>query len=210
MTINQSRDPLLYILQPDISYPKADMQQTYVTKKKLMEEEKSKLDIEETKKNDRDKENSLDTIEKTEVENQDTKNLSDEEGNQKKNNRKGQKGKKEDLHSEEVQKVINEYQQDNKEVEKSSSPFTTKKQQAYSLRRVKSFKEMDTEERLNYLIHFPKQLPPVPCVFVTKTTSVRGFLLKKTDEIIEIKQFNDKVMEISMDDLMEVKMIGLR
>ncbi len=50
---------------------------------------------------------------------------------------------------------------------------------------------MNTIERLNYLVHFPKLLPPVPCVFVTKSRSVKGFLVKKTEDSIEIKQFND-------------------
>ena len=75
---------------------------------------------------------------------------------------------------------------------------------------MKSFKEMNTIERLNYLVHFPKLLPPVPCVFVTKSRSVKGFLVKQTEDSIEIKQFNDQMMQISLRELIEVKMIGLK
>ncbi len=33
MSVNKSREPLLYIQQPDLAFPKAEMQHTYVVRK---------------------------------------------------------------------------------------------------------------------------------------------------------------------------------
>ena len=41
MSNNKSRDPLLYIQQPHFSFPKADMQQTYLAKKEVAEAKRS-------------------------------------------------------------------------------------------------------------------------------------------------------------------------
>ena len=95
----------------------------------------------------------------------------------------------EELPSSAIQDAIQQYHKQDQNDVPSSNP--TRKKQSYSFNRVKSFKEMNTIERLNYLVHFPKLLPPVPCVFVTKSRSVKGFLVKKTEDSIEIKQFND-------------------
>jgi hypothetical protein len=45
---------------------------------------------------------------------------------------------------------------------------------------------------------------------MTKNSSIKGFLQKVTEEIIEIKQFNDKNIEQNMNDLTDIRMIGLK
>ena len=115
---------------------------------------------------------------------------------------------KEELHSPAIQDAIHQY---HKQIQDDASSSNQKrKKQSYSFNRVKSFKEMNTIERLNYLVHFPKLLPPVPCVFVTKSRSVKGFLVNKEVDSIEVKQFNETMMQIPIGELIEVKMIGLK
>src|SRR4051812_10799603 len=63
---------------------------------------------------------------------------------------------------------------------KTKTPATTattqQSRQHTTFNRVKSFKEMNIEERLDYLINYPKVLPPAPCVFVTEEKSYQGYL----------------------------------
>ena len=69
---------------------------------------------------------------------------------------------------------------------------------------------MSTTEKLNYLVHFPKLLPPVPCIFVTDNSSVRGFLVERTEDSVKVKQFNEKILHIPIEKLTDVKMIGIQ
>lgn len=193
MSIKQSSDPLLYIIQPSINFPKSNMQETYVLKKTEPVQEK-------------DPEKSILDIEGNQTKEQAEKEIDNMEKKGKKSIFSIEKG---ELKSADVQDVINEYN-DKQDEEQKSSPSKTRKQHSFSMKRVKSFMDMDTIERLNYLIHFPKQLPPVPCIFTTKSSTIKGFLLKKTEEAIEVKQFNEKTLEILLEDLVDVKMIGLK
>ena len=43
MSVNKSREPLLYIQQPDFEFPKAEMQHTYVVRKAEFESENAVL-----------------------------------------------------------------------------------------------------------------------------------------------------------------------
>jgi Spore coat protein CotO len=105
----------------------------------------------------------------------------------------------------ERQEVMEKYE--NKQ-EVSENPFTKEKKSSF--KRLKSFKEMNLMERLDYLEHFPKQLPPVACIFEGNNLNVKGFLVRKTDSIVEIKKFDNTVEQVSISDLRFVKMVGLR
>jgi hypothetical protein len=208
MSIKKSRHPLLYIQQPELNYPKPEMQQTYVVRKAELESENTAskpLAENESKPNKTLESNhhnhTHDHAIQSNEEETEEKSLSNtvmDEGELQ------SKIQNEELPSSAIQDAIQQYQND------VPSTQPTRKKQSYSFNRVKSFKEMNTIERLNYLVHFPKLLPPVPCVFVTKSRSVKGFLVKKTEDAIEIKQFNDQMMQISLGELIEVKMIGLK
>jgi calcineurin-like phosphoesterase family protein len=79
-----------------------------------------------------------------------------------------------------------------------------------SFKRVKSFKEMDIKERLDYLVHFPKVLPPVPCLFRTEKKNLQGYLQEYQDDQVTI-QFHDQTTEtISVHDLKDIMMIGIK
>lgn len=109
----------------------------------------------------------------------------------------------------EVQEAIEEFESGREEKKGASFAFTTEKRKP-SFNRVKSFKEMDTLERLDYLIDFPKQLPPIPCTFETGEKAIRGFLVSKNEEWIEVKSFDERIEKINLQSLKAIKMIGLR
>jgi hypothetical protein len=195
MTTNKSRDPLLYIIQPTISYPKVNMQDSFVMKKPGAEQSVFQ-DVNEKKEDKEKKETETEKNEKEGTE------------NEKSDQKKKVSLEKENLTPDDIQELIHQYHEENKKEEAPVSKGS-KKHPFYTFNRVKSFREMNILERLHYIENFPKQLPPVPCVFVTKSQSVKGFLLNKTDDVIEIKQMNQNIAEIHIADLVEVKMIGL-
>ncbi|MDF2039323.1 CotO family spore coat protein [Cytobacillus oceanisediminis] len=109
-----------------------------------------------------------------------------------------------------VQAAIEEFEAGREEKKENTSfAFTTEKRKP-SFNRVRSFKEMDTLERLDYLIDFPEQLPPIPCIFETGEKAIRGFLISKNEGSIEVKLFDESIEQISLQSLNAVKMIGLR
>ncbi|MCQ6274290.1 hypothetical protein JMM81_04775 [Bacillus sp. V3B] len=214
MSNNKSRDPLLYIQQPNFTFPKANMQQTYLVKKE-----------EETKKSTP---TPLSDVEnKTQIRSESERSHKSSSRGQEAKVKKGEGNKiaelnpereeradsqadesKQELNSTVVQEVIDQYHEKEQKEDKASA--NKQKQHSYSFKRVKSFKEMSTTEKLNYLVHFPKLLPPVPCIFITGNSSVRGFLMNRTEESVEIKQFNETIMHIPIENLTDVKMIGLQ
>jgi hypothetical protein len=86
----------------------------------------------------------------------------------------------------------------------------TKEEQKRSFKRVKSFKEMNIGERLEYLRNFPKALPPVPCVFQTAEKPYQGYLLDFNEQEVTIKLPNQSVEIIARSALTEVSMIGIK
>jgi hypothetical protein len=207
MSIKQSRDPLLYIMQPAIQYPKATMQEKFVVTKKIVKEQDHPL-LNEEAKNKFDTQTEAEIIEQIEQVNEETESKM-EQVKEKIAYKKGQSAYKKDLVSNEVQEIIHKYHLDRSDQEETAVQ-STKKQAMYSFNKVKGFKEMTILEKLKYLENFPKQLPPVPCIFMTKNSSIKGFLQKVREEIIEIKQFNDKNIEQNMNDITDIRMIGLK
>lgn len=78
-----------------------------------------------------------------------------------------------------------------------------------AFKRLKSFKEMGIVEKLEYLLHFPKQLPPVPCLVITTKDDVRGFVVDLTEENVDIKLMDQSVVTIKISTIQEVRMIGI-
>ncbi|WP_071393929.1 CotO family spore coat protein [Bacillus tuaregi] len=212
MPEKQSRDPLLYIHQPDFVYPKANMQQTYIVNMTKHKSEKStiaqipELETEEVSTTKHTAELQESEAEKA-IEEQQRVRIAEQKS--KKTVDADKKQQKQELDRKEVQDVINQYHHQKQDKDSPSSK-TKGKQHSYSFKRVKSFKEMNTVEKLNYLEHFPKLLPPVPCIFVTGSSSVRGFLMNKTEDSVEIKQFNEKILQIPIEQITDVKMLGLQ
>ncbi|KAB7667572.1 CotO family spore coat protein [Bacillus sp. B1-b2] len=106
------------------------------------------------------------------------------------------------LDAKEIQKEIAQYETKQLEIETISS-------RKPSFKRVKSFKEMDITEKLAYLLHFPKQLPPVPCIVSTKTDNYRGFVLQLDGGYVELRLMDQTITSIKLSTVQDVKMIGI-
>lgn len=102
-------------------------------------------------------------------------------------------GKKE----EDVQQVLEEYEESQSESEQG-------------FKRVKSFKDMNVQERIDYLLHFPKQLPPVPCLFISDDKHIRGFIELKQGNELMIKTLSGSMQTIHIHSIKSIKMVGFR
>lgn len=76
--------------------------------------------------------------------------------------------------------------------------------------RVKSFKDMDIIERLEYLANFPKALPSVPCVFYTEEKNYQGYLVEYNEQDVIILIPNQTTETIPLKSLKDVLMIGIK
>lgn len=186
----EKKEPLLYIHQPVYKAPTVKMQESFSIK----EAERRKLLLLKQREAEKKPE-----IEKPEQK----KRKSPEPKGEFKEGKSVEKETTLNLTPEEVQNTINEYNQSHEKKEPE------KRRNAQGLRRVTPFREMEIAEKLNYLYNFPRQLPPVPCLFQTKTNALRGILIEKSDEEIEVKLFDKTVKTIPIKELTEVKMIGL-
>lgn len=78
-----------------------------------------------------------------------------------------------------------------------------------AFKRLKSFKEMEIVEKLEYLLNFPKQLPPVPCIVITANENIRGFIVGLTDGNVDIKLMDQSIVTLKITAIHEVRMIGI-
>ncbi|MEH7346416.1 CotO family spore coat protein [Bacillus sp. JJ1532] len=188
MLKKNEKEPFFHILQPTIQFPKANMQEVYTNKKE---------------EDDVTPHSSHTLLEPDEME--------EKEGSPAHLHDSGEVQNEEVKESTKATEIIEEFEAENRETQEDK-PFTPhiKKMPSLSFKRLKSFKEMNTEERLNYLLNFPKQLPPVPCMFETDASSFRGVLIGKTEEMIEIKLLDGKTKELHIQSIKEIRMVGLR
>lgn len=206
MTKKEQNKPLFHIQQPAIKFPKAEMQDLYSSKKAEIEKQRQAIILKEknisenTIQEVKEKKGVTDRKEEMEIES-----TSGSEHHTKSMGTRVEKKKK-------IQEVVIKSTEDQKGVKdnKPAFDFQTGGMPAPSFKRVRSFKEMGTLERLDYLIDFPKQLPPVPCIFEIEGNTIRGFLIAKSEEQIEIKQVDGTIDTIPIQALKEVRMVGLR
>ncbi|MBP2241195.1 hypothetical protein J2Z40_001757 [Cytobacillus eiseniae] len=193
MANKKQKEPLFYIQQPTLQFPKTNMQESYSSRKAEMQRKAQMVQSIETKASDREekKQDKLGSLSKSDARNESKKQES--ASNQR----------------DHIQKTIEEFETGLGEKEKGSS-YSFQTERKSSFRKLKSFKEMSVAERLQYLVEFPKQLPPVPCIFETKNKSHKGFLLKQENERIELKSLSGDIEQISIQEIKDIKMIGLR
>ncbi|WP_313804530.1 CotO family spore coat protein [Cytobacillus sp.] len=191
MTKRKEKEPLFYIQQPTFQFPTIKMQETYSSKRA---ESLKTAQISE----------SIEMNQKQEVGEEKASNTKLPKADQE------EKMKKTNLYQQEkVQDALEEFETDRRKVEENTA-FSMRTDRKPSFQRVKSFKEMSMMERLQYLMEFPKQLPPVPCLFITNENTVKGFLNSHLNDFIEIKLLNGEMKKISLGELKDIKMIGLR
>jgi|GEM_PF-2148010 len=96
----------------------------------------------------------------------------------------------------------------------SNSPGTTskspqKRERAF-FNRVKPFKEMNIEERLDYLKNYPRVLSPAPCVFVTEEDNYQGYLSEYDGQDVTIRFHDQTIKIVPVHALINIFLIGLR
>ncbi|KON89402.1 hypothetical protein AF332_23035 [Sporosarcina globispora] len=191
MAEKREKEPLFYIQQPNFQFPENRMQTVYSSRKAELERKREQVDSVQELAGTKDEQNM-----------QELAGTKDEQ--------KMQEEKIENIAEQvKVQEAIEEFEAGREEKKVASFAFTTEKRKP-TFNRVKSFKEMGTLERLDYLIDFPKQLPPIPCIFETGEKAIRGFLVSKNEESVEVKLFDESTEQISLQSLQAIKMIGLR
>ncbi|WP_160720809.1 CotO family spore coat protein [Bacillus sp. USDA818B3_A] len=96
------------------------------------------------------------------------------------------------------------------EREEVNTPVKPQGKQRSPIKRVKPFKEMGLYERLDYLLNFPKVLPPVPCVFYTAEGNFQGYLTEYTDQHVTIRFHDQTIRTIPLEHMNNVVMIGIK
>lgn len=98
------------------------------------------------------------------------------------------------------------------EIVKSETLHAAEQQQTSRapLKRVKPFKEMEINERLDYLLNFPKVLPPVPCNFYTNEGNYQGYLTEYDQHHVTIKFHDQTTKTFPLEELKDVMMIGIK
>ncbi len=79
-----------------------------------------------------------------------------------------------------------------------------------TFKRVKPFKEMELTERLEYLLNFPKVLPPVPCVFYTAGHTYQGYLTEYENNQVTIHLPDQTTKTLDVEDIKNITMIGIK
>ncbi|MFE8696396.1 CotO family spore coat protein [Cytobacillus sp. FJAT-53684] len=206
MVKKKQKEPLLYIQQPSFQFPKVKMQETYSSRRAEMQAKEQMLQSidTDTKLTVGDKKKGESHVEKLiEADRANAPHL------QKEVQAETKRTESAAIHSEKVQDKIEEFEIERRKREETSSfAFRTERKPAFN--RLKGFKEMNITEQLHYLLEFPKQLPPVACIFETDEKTFRGFLISQTNDMIELKLFDGEIEKVRLETLKEIKMIGLR
>ncbi|MDN3015056.1 CotO family spore coat protein [Paenibacillus sp. BSR1-1] len=95
------------------------------------------------------------------------------------------------------------------DVNKKESKTNQEKIQS-SMSRVKPFKEMNIVERIEYLLNFPKVLPPAPCVIYTAKNRYQGYITEYADNRVTIQSPDQSSNTILLEDIKNVIMIGIK
>ncbi|MEN1935695.1 CotO family spore coat protein [Paenibacillus sp. 102] len=78
------------------------------------------------------------------------------------------------------------------------------------VRKRKSFKDMNNEEKIYYLIHQPKYIPKVRCQINTVEKKLTGYVLSYKEGYVAIKMIEKtKEIKVKFEDIVHIKMMGL-
>lgn len=194
--------PLLYIRQPEMKFPKPDMQEIYKISKSHWQKGLNHFD--EAPANNSPSE----VIQKEAADDssmqQESLSVKNIDLNQAAIDTVEEADRADDR--DELQEIMVKYELERQYT--TITPQSSENEQMVSLKRIKGFKEMSMEEKLDYLVDFPKALPPVPCIFSIGNRFIRGYLLSKMNHEIEIKTFDDKQLHISISELKDIQLIG--
>ncbi|OIU72488.1 CotO family spore coat protein [Rossellomorea aquimaris] len=78
-----------------------------------------------------------------------------------------------------------------------------------AFRRLPPFKELNLDEKLEYITASINGKVPFPCEFSTGNDTYKGVLITKTESEIRLKTFQGDEVSVARDSLKSIKMIGL-
>ncbi|MDW9209229.1 Spore coat protein CotO [Bacillus thuringiensis serovar toumanoffi] len=132
---------------------------------------------------------------------------------------KEQSNRQENIVSSAVEEVIEQEQQEEQQVEekieeeeKEEHAEQEEKEQQEPVRTVpynKSFKDMNNEEKIHFLLNRPHYIPKVRCRIKTATVSYVGSIISYRNGIVSIMPQNSmRDIRLSIDDIQSISMAG--
>ncbi|OZM58284.1 hypothetical protein CIB95_01560 [Lottiidibacillus patelloidae] len=74
----------------------------------------------------------------------------------------------------------------------------------------KSFKEMSIEEKVDFIINLPQQLPRLTAEIETEEAKVRGLIYEKSENIIKVRTYQAPYKaEINLEDIIAITIVSL-
>jgi hypothetical protein len=179
---SKARTPLLYIQQPSLKETRANMQQSYSTKNAKPKPNEKQIKDQSAEKKPKRRKRSF---------------FEEELGTL-----YGEGPLQESAKPEPEQEEIKAGEEsENKELEQRNKSF--------SFKPLKPFRDMDLDEKVDYLSRYINGKAPFPCEFITKEERHRGILLQSEKDILVIKTFQGDEVEFSRSSLEAIKIIGL-
>ncbi|HDR4358248.1 MULTISPECIES: spore coat CotO family protein [Bacillus] len=132
---------------------------------------------------------------------------------------KEQSNKQENIVSSAVEEVIEQEQQEEQQVEEKVEKIEEKEEHAEQeeeelepVRTVpynKSFKDMNNDEKIHFLLNRPHYIPKVRCRIKTATVSYVGSIISYRNGIVSIMPQNSmRDIRLSIDDIQSISMAG--
>ncbi|MGM0844335.1 MAG: CotO family spore coat protein [Bacillota bacterium] len=177
---NNTKSPLLYIQQPALKESKANMQQSYSSKDVKLKPA-AKPPVEAGMKKARKKKRAY---------------FEEELGSL-------------DGDSSTHPKPQSETDSPKQEAVEETEEKQEQKQKTFSFKPLKPFRDMELDEKINYLSRYINGKAPFPCEFITAEERYKGILLSGGDDVLVVKSFQGDEIEFKRTSLREIKIIGL-
>ncbi|PEX40417.1 hypothetical protein COK00_24155 [Bacillus cereus] len=126
--------------------------------------------------------------------------------------RKEESNRNENVVSSAVEEVIEQEQQEEQQVEEKIEEEEQVQEQPDPVRTVpynKSFKDMNTEEKIHFLLNRPHYIPKVRCRIKTATVSYIGSIISYRNGIVAIMPPNSmRDIRLSIEEIKSIDMAG--
>ncbi|HDR3496132.1 MULTISPECIES: CotO family spore coat protein [Bacillus] len=124
--------------------------------------------------------------------------------------RKEKSNRNENVVSSAVEEVIEqEEQQIEEKIEEEKQEEQEEQQQVRAVPYNKSFKDMDNEEKIHFLLNRPHYIPKVRCRIRTTTVSYIGSIISYRNGIVSIMPPNSmRDVRLSIEDIKSIDMAG--
>ena len=126
-------------------------------------------------------------------------------------NQKEQSNRNENIVSSAVEEVIEQKQQEEQQVEaKIEEEEQEEQEQVRTIPYNKSFKDMNNDEKIHFLLNRPHYIPKVRCRIKTATVSYIGSIISYRNGIVSIMPPNSmRDIRLSIEDIKSIDMAGL-